>query len=200
MEKDISDLKYYSFVNTKVNGIDAIVSRTGYTGELGFEIYLENGKAASIWRMLLEAGNEKGLKPAGLGARDTLRLEKAMCLYGNDIDETTNPLEADLAWTVEFSKEDFNGKKELKKVKEAGIDRKLVGFVMSERGIPRHGYEIKVEGEVVGEVTSGSYSPSLDSNIGLAYIDKGYTSIGREIDISIRKRDVNAKIVEKPFI
>jgi len=200
MDKDISDLKYYSFVKTEVNGIDAIVSRTGYTGELGFEIYLEKGKAAPVWSMLLEAGNKKGLKPAGLGARDTLRLEKAMCLYGNDIDETTNPLEADLAWTVELSKEDFNGKKELEKVKEAGIDRKLVGFVMSERGIPRHGYEVKVEGKVVGEVTSGSYSPSLDRNIGLAYIDKKYTSIGRKIDISIRKRDVNAKIVEKPFI
>jgi aminomethyltransferase len=200
VEKDISDLKYYNFMETEIAGVKAIVSRTGYTGELGYEIYLEDDDAVTAWNALMEEGSDKGLKPAGLGARDTLRLEKALCLYGNDIDETTNPLEAGLSWTVKFDKDDFNGKDELEEVKENGVQRKLVGFIMEERGIPRHGYDIKIDNEVVGEVTSGSYSPTLDENIGLAYIDKDKASEDTELDICIRKREVKAKVIKTPFI
>ncbi len=200
VEKDISDLKYYNFLESEIAGVKAIVSRTGYTGELGYEIYLEDDDAVTVWNALMEEGSDKGLKPAGLGARDTLRLEKALCLYGNDIDETTNPLEAGLSWTVKFDKDDFNGKSELEKIKENGVQRKLVGFIMKERGIPRHGYDIKIDNEVVGEVTSGSYSPTLDENIGLAYIDKDKALEDTELDICIRKREVKAKIIETPFI
>lgn len=200
LEDDISDLKFYNFINTEIAGMEAIVSRTGYTGELGFEIYLDSGNAVDVWGALMEEGKDKGLKPAGLGARDTLRLEKALCLYGNDIDETTNPLEAGLGWTVKFDKDGFNGKEKLKQIKEEGIQKKLVGFIMSERGIPRHGYKILIDNEVVGEVTSGSYSPTLDENIGMAYIDKDYAKKDTEIQIQIRKREVKARIVETPFI
>lgn len=200
VDDDISDLKFYRFINTKINGFNTIISRTGYTGELGYEIYLKAEKGPELWRKILEVGSEKGLKPAGLGARDTLRLEKALCLYGNDIDEKTNPLEAGLSWTVKFNKEDFNGKSELEKVQQKGIKRKLVGFRMKERGIPRHGYKIKIDDKEIGEVTSGSYSPTLDENIGLAYVDLDYISIDTEIDISIRKREVKAQIVETPFV
>jgi len=200
LEDDISDLKFYNFINTNIAGVEAIVSRTGYTGELGFEIYLDSKNAVEVWEALIEEGKDKGLKPAGLGARDTLRLEKALCLYGNDIDESTNPLEAGLGWTVKFDKDGFNGKEKLEQIKEEGIQKKLVGFIMSERGIPRHGYEIVIDNEVVGEVTSGSYSPTLDENIGMAYIDKEYVKKDTEIKIRIRKREVKARIVETPFI
>ncbi len=200
LKDDISDLKFYNFINTEVAGIEAVVSRTGYTGELGFEIYLNSENAADVWEALMERGKDKGLKPAGLGARDTLRLEKALCLYGNDIDESTNPLEAGLGWTVKFDKEDFSGKESLEKIKEKGIERELVGFIMSERGIPRHGYKIIIDNEVVGEVTSGSYSPTLDENIGLAYIEKEYARKDTEVQIRIRKREVKARIVDTPFI
>jgi len=200
LEEDISNLKYYTFIETDIAGVEAIVSRTGYTGELGFEVYLKAEDAVKVWNAMLKEGSDKGLKPAGLGARDTLRLEKALCLYGNDIDETTNPLEANLGWTVKFDKEDFNGKEALEKVKEDGVKRTLVGFIMQERGIPRHGYEIKVDGEVVGEVTSGSYSPTLDENIGLAYVDKKLAEEDTELDVCIRKREVKAKIFKTPFI
>ena len=200
LEEDISNLKYYTFIETDIAGVEAIVSRTGYTGELGFEVYLKAEDAVKVWNAMLKEGSDKGLKPAGLGARDTLRLEKALCLYGNDIDETTNPLEANLGWTVKFDKEDFNGKEALEKVKEDGVKRTLVGFIMQERGIPRHGYEIKVDGEVVGEVTSGSYSPTLDENIGLAYVDKKLAEEDTDLDICIRKREVKAKIIKTPFI
>jgi len=200
LEEDISNLKYYTFIETDIEGVRAIVSRTGYTGELGFEVYLKTEDAVKVWNAMLKEGSDKGLKPAGLGARDTLRLEKALCLYGNDIDETTNPLEANLGWTVKFDKEDFNGKEALEKVKEDGVKRTLVGFIMQERGIPRHGYEIKVDGEVVGEVTSGSYSPTLDENIGLAYVDKKLAEEDTELDVCIRKREVKAKIFKTPFI
>lgn len=200
LKDDISDLKFYNFINTDIAGVEAIVSRTGYTGELGFEIYLDSENAVKVWEALIEEGKDKGLKPAGLGARDTLRLEKALCLYGNDIDESTNPLEAGLGWTVKFDKDEFNGKEKLKQIKEEGIQKKLVGFIMSERGIPRHGYEIVIDNAVVGEVTSGSYSPTLDENIGMAYIDKEYAKKDTEIKIRIRKREVEARIVETPFI
>lgn len=200
LEDDISDMKYYNFINTKIAGVEAIVSRTGYTGELGFEIYLNSENAEEVWGALMDKGEDKGLKPAGLGARDTLRLEKALCLYGNDIDESKNPLEAGLGWTIKFDKDDFNGKEQLEKVKENGVKKKLVGFIMSERGIPRHGYKIIIDNEEVGEVTSGSYSPTLDENIGLAYIDKKYARKDTEIQIRIRKREVKGKIVDTPFI
>lgn len=200
VDDNINDLKFYRFIETKINGYDAIISRTGYTGELGYEIYLKAENGSELWRKLLEIGNDKGLIPAGLGARDTLRLEKALCLYGNDISEKTNPLEAGLSWTVKLDKKDFNGKKELEKVVKKGIDRKLVGFKMVDRGIPRHGYKIKMNDKEVGEVTSGSYSPTLDENIGLAYIDVDKISVGNEIDICIRKREVKAEIIETPFV
>lgn len=200
IDKDISEIKFYSFINAEIADKEAIISRTGYTGELGYEIYLDSEVALEVWKKIMKQGESKGLVPAGLGARDTLRLEKAYCLYGNDIDENTNPLEAGLEWTVKFNKEDFNGKKILKELKENKIDRKLMGFVMQDRGIPRHDYKVEINGNIVGKVTSGSYSPSLDQNIGLAYIDSEDAELGKEVDICIRKRKVKAKIVKTPFI
>lgn len=200
INKDISKIKFYSFINAEIVDNEVIISRTGYTGELGYEIYLDSEVALEVWKQIMKQGESKGLIPAGLGARDTLRLEKAYCLYGNDIDEKTNPLEAGLEWTVKFDKKEFNGKEILKKVKEKKLTRKLMGFIMQGRGIPRHDYEVEVDGNIVGKVTSGSYSPSLDQNIGLAYIDIEYAKLDREVDICIRKRKVKAKLVKTPFI
>ncbi|AYO57256.1 glycine cleavage system protein T [Chryseobacterium sp. 6424] len=197
----LSDIPYYHFTEGKVAGFeDIIISNTGYTGSGGFEIYFKNENAAAIWDALLEAGNEFGLLPCGLAARDTLRLEKGFCLYGNDIDDTTSPLEAGLGWITKFDKE-FVDKDRFAKQKEEGIMRKLVGFEMQERAIPRHDYEVAdAEGNIIGKVTSGTMSPMKNIGIGLAYIDKPHYKIGTDIFIKIRNKNVPAKVVKLPFV
>lgn len=202
-EIDLHNLKNFWFVEGEINGSRALVSKTGYTGEVGYEIYLAPDRAISVWESLMEAGQDEGLLPAGLGARNTLRLEKRLCLYGNDIDESTHPFAAGLNWTVKFDKERFIGKTKLQGIKEEGYKRKLSGFIMEERGIPRHGYEIYSTGsedEVIGEVTSGSFSPTLKKNIGLGYLEKSRAQTGEKILIKIRDNYIEARIVETPFV
>ncbi len=197
---DLDALKYYWFERGQVAGKEVILSRTGYTGELGYEIYLSPTAAVFVWNKIMECGKEYGLLPIGLGARDTLRLEKKYCLYGNDIDETRHPLEAGLSWTVKFSKGSFIGYEPLLKYKEDGYQNKLVGFKLIDRGVPRHGYRIEAQGEEIGVVTSGSYSPSLNENIGLGYVRKDKAKVGEKIDIIIRGKTVKGQIVETPFV
>jgi aminomethyltransferase len=177
------------------------VSRTGYTGEDGFEVYVEAERAGEVWDALFDLTQGIGGVPVGLGARDTLRLEMKYCLYGNDIDETTTPLEAGIGWTVKFDKGDFVGKPALEKQKERGLKRKLSGFVMVDKGVPRHGFEIiDVDGNRIGAVTSGSYSPSLGENIGLGYLDLPHDGIGTEILVDVRKKPRLARVVDTPFL
>lgn len=200
---DIMNLKYYTFVRGKFAGIEnVIISATGYTGSGGVEIYFEdsNGAADKIWESIFEAGKADGIKPIGLGARDTLRLEMGYCLYGNDIDDTTSPLEGGLGWITKFNK-DFTGKALLEAQKAAGLTRKLVGFEMLERGIPRHDYLIKdASGNTIGKVTSGTQAPSLNKAVGLGYIAIASASIDTEIYIDIRNTLVKAKVVKAPFV
>jgi aminomethyltransferase len=177
-----------------------IISRTGYTGEPGFELYFDRDYSEDIWDIIFENGESYGLGAIGLGARDTLRLEKKYCLYGNDIDQTTNPLEAGLGWITKLDKEDFIGKSALQEVKAKGISRKLVGFTCEGRMIPRHHYEIVKNDRIVGSVTSGCYSPILDKNIGLGYINIEETTIGSQIIIKARGRQVEGQIVKTPFV
>ncbi len=197
---DLSEIKPFRLVQEEVNGKEMIISRTGYTGEDGFELYLSPEDADETWNSIMESGEEFGIMPAGLGCRNTLRLEAALCLYGNDINEDTNPLEAGLSWTVKFDKEDFYGKKALVETRDAGVERELVGFILKDRGIARHGYDIEVDDKKAGFVTSGSFSPTLDENIGMGYLQKEFVEVGKEISIMIRSREVKAKVVELPFI
>lgn len=199
---DLSQLPYYSFTVGEVSGVkDVIISNTGYTGSGGFEIYFKNEDAVKLWDDLTAAGEEFGLLPCGLGARDTLRLEKGFCLYGNDIDDTTSPLEAGLGWITKLDKEAFISKDKIAKVKEEGITRKLVGFEMLEKAIPRHDYPVvDAEGKVIGKVTSGTMSPMKKVGIGLAYIDKPHFKLGSEIYIQIRNKNIPAKVVKTPFV
>jgi len=200
---NLSDIPYYSFVTGAIAGADnVIISNTGYTGAGGFELYMYNDDAVKIWKAVFEAGEEYGILPIGLGARDTLRLEKGFCLYGNDIDDTTSPIEAGLGWITKFTdSKDFVDKEYLLKQKEEGVSRRLRGFVLEERGIPRHGYELVNENdETIGEVTSGGMSPILKKGIGLAYVNKGYTKFETEIYIKIRNKKIKAKIVKLPFV
>ncbi len=201
-EIDLLNMKYYNFEKGKFAGVDnVLISATGYTGSGGVEIYFDDkdDHAEKIWDAIMEIGSPKGLKPIGLGARDTLRLEKGFCLYGNDIDDTTSPLEAGLGWITKFSKE-FTNSETLKEEKEAGVSRKLIGFEMLEKGIARHGYEIKdFEGNILGVVTSGTQSPSLGKAIGLGYVKKNFAAQGSEIYISIRTNLLKAKVVKVPF-
>ncbi|MFO8074413.1 MAG: glycine cleavage system aminomethyltransferase GcvT [Polyangia bacterium] len=203
------DLPPFRFAEGEVAGRPCLVSRTGYTGEDGYELYCDNEHAAPVFRALMEAGEKHGLQPVGLGARDTLRLEAKLCLYGNDIDETTTPLEAGLKWTVKLEAGDFNGRDALVKQKEEGIPRKLAGFRMIDRGIARHGYPIvpadaEPDAEPISHVASGAPSPTLNENIGLAYLPrKGYKS-GKQIGIVVRAgtpraRTLRAEIVKTPF-
>ncbi len=202
-EMDILNLKYYSFVKGKFAGIDnVLISATGYTGAGGVEIYFEDKEdhAERIWNSIFEAGKSKGIKPIGLGARDTLRLEMGYCLYGNDIDDFTTPLEAGLSWITKFNK-DFEGKSFLEKQKAAGIDKKLVGFEMIEKGIPRHDYRIKdQEGNLIGRVTSGTQSPTLGKAIGMGYVAIENSPIDSEIYVEIRTKLLKARVVKLPFI
>ena len=199
-EVDILDMKYYTFQKGKFAGVDnVLISATGYTGSGGIEIYFENkdDNADIIWNKIFEAG--KDLKPIGLAARDTLRLEMGYCLYGNDIDDTTSPLEAGLGWITKFTK-DFTSKEVLEKQKAEGIKRKLAGIELTEKGIPRHGYEVlNQNNKIIGHVTSGTQSPSLRKPIGMAYVQLEYAKAGTEIFIKIRDKMVPAKVVKMPF-
>lgn len=196
----LNELKYYTFTIGTFAGVeDVIISATGYTGAGGFELYVPAAKAADVWQAVLKAGAPHGLLPAGLGARDTLRLEMGFCLYGNDIDDTTSPIEAGLGWITKFTK-DFIDKKRLEEQKEQGTTRRLVAFEMLERGIPRKGYPIEnAEGNTIGEVTSGTQSPSLDKAIGLGYVTIDHKKPDTEIFIRIRKKTLKAKVVRLPF-
>jgi aminomethyltransferase len=197
---DLASMEYYTFKKGVFAGIDnVVVSATGYTGAGGFEIYFDNANAGHIWNAIFEAGKSFGIKPIGLGARDTLRLEMGFCLYGNDIDDTTSPLEAGLGWVTKFNKE-FNNSASLQQQKQEGIKRKLVGFEMIDRGIPRHDYEIvDADGNNIGRVTSGTQSPSLQKAIGMGYVKTEFAKEGTEIFISIRDNKIKAKIVKPPF-
>ncbi len=201
-DMDILNLKYYTFEKGKFAGVDnVLVSATGYTGAGGVEIYFEDKDDAAniIWDAIFKAGAAEGIKPIGLGARDTLRLEMGYCLYGNDIDDRTSPLEAGLGWITKFTK-DFTAKDILLKQKEEGLKQKLVGFEMKEKGIARHDYEIKdFEGAVIGRVTSGTQSPTLGKAIGMGYVDTKHAAIGTEIFISIRNTLIKAQVVKIPF-
>lgn len=197
---DLSGIKFYHFVKGDFAGVqDVILSGTGYTGSGGLEIYFNPKDAEKIWNGVMEAGEEFGIKPAGLAARDTLRLEMGYCLYGNDIDETTSPFAANLGWITKFTK-DFVNSENLKKEKEEGPASKLVGFVLQERGIPRQGYEIVNEnGDQIGRVTSGTMSPSTGNAIGMGYVTADQSKIGNTIYIQVRKKAIPAEIVKPPF-
>ena len=201
-DEDIDPMKYYTFIHGQVMGVDAIISRTGYTGEYGFEIYFKGDEeiASKMFLEFAEKGKEFGIIPAGLGARDTLRLEAGMALYGNDIDNSHTILEANLSWILKFKKGDFIGKDVLLKQKEEGVTRKLIGFELVDRGIARHGYPVFVDGEQFGEVTSGTYGPFVKKSIGMTYLPIGKTEIGTEFQIEIRNKMVTAKVVAVPFI
>ena len=203
----LADLKYYTFTKGEVAGVpDILISATGYTGSGGFEIYFDNDRAKQIWDNIFKAGAEFGIKPIGLGARDTLRLEMGFCLYGNDINDTTSPIEAGLGWITKFTK-DFTNSINLQAQKENGIKRKLIGFEMIERGIPRSHYEIGIcqvetpdtTWKNIGNVTSGTQSPSLSIGIGMGYVNTAYSEPGTEIFIGIRNKNVKAKVVKMPF-
>jgi aminomethyltransferase len=202
-DQDILNLKYYTFVKGKFAGVDnVLISATGYTGAGGVEIYFEDkdDHASIIWDAIFKAGAPQGLKPIGLGARDTLRLEMGFCLYGNDIDDTTSPLEAGLGWITKFTK-NFTAREILENQKAAGLTRKLVGFEMIDKGIPRHNYEIKdANGEEVGFVTSGTQAPSLQKAIGMGYVDKSHAALDSEIYIAVRDKLLKAKVVKFPFV
>ena len=196
---NLADIKYYWFTTGEVAGVRATVSRTGYTGEDGFEVFVPPGQAERVWDAILMAGKAAGVVPAGLGARDTLRLEAAMRLYGNDMDETTTVLEADLGWIVGWKKDEFIGADVLRRQKSEGTSRKLAGFEILDRGIARHGHEVYLDGEKAGVVTSGTQTPYLKKAIGMAYLPAGRTEAGTEFEIDVRGRRVRARVVPMPF-
>jgi aminomethyltransferase len=193
------DLGYYRFLSGKFLGVDATISRTGYTGEDGFELYFDARHAAPVWEGLMRAGRERGLEPVGLGARDTLRLEVGYMLYGNDIDDTTTPLEAGLGWTVKLKKGDFVGRETLVRQKEQGLKRKLAGFELEGRRVPRHDMAIEAGGRTVGRVTSGTYSPTLERPIGMGYVETALAEIGTALDICAGEARLPARVVTRPF-
>lgn len=197
---DLASIKYYHFEVGPFAGIDnVIISATGYTGSGGFEIYCKNSEVEQVWNKVFEAGAAFGIKPIGLAARDTLRLEMGFCLYGNDINDTTSPIEAGLGWITKFTK-DFTNSENLKQQKEAGVTRKLIGFELIERGIPRHDYEIvDGNGNNIGIVTSGTMAPSLGKGIGMGYVATEFATVDSEIFIQIRNNKVKAKVVKMPF-
>lgn len=196
------ELEYYTFMLTKIAGMDIIISRTGYTGEIGYELYFTGNEkdAEKVWNEIMNAGKEFNIKPTGLGCRDTLRLEMGYCLYGNDIDKTTNPLEAGLSWITKLKKGDFVGSDALKKVKEEGLKRKLVPMIAEEKSFPRHGYEISKDGRKIGAITSGTVSPVLDKPIALGYVDAEFAVEGEKVNFVIRNKEIPAIIVKLPFV
>lgn len=200
---NLSEIKFYTFTTNKFARIDdVIISATGYTGAGGFELYFRNDVAEQIWKAIFEAGEEFGIKPIGLAARDTLRLEMGYCLYGNDIDDTTSPIEAGLGWITKFNhSRSFIDREFLMMQKNEGVTRRLRGFIMQERGIPRHDYElVNLEGMVIGKVTSGTMSPVLGKGIGMGYVAKEYSAFGTQIFVKIRNKTIPAEIVKLPFI
>jgi aminomethyltransferase len=201
-KEDLSKVEYYSFIRTTLAGISMIISCTGYTGELGFELYFtaDAEQAKEIWNAIFDAGKEFGITPVGLGARDTLRLEMGFCLYGNDIDKTTNPLEAGLGWITKLNKNDFNGRDAIVKAKQDGVKRKLIGFTLPDRALARHGCDIMYNTHLVGQVTSGTYSPSLQKGIGMGYIASDIANVGTIISILVRGKEIPATIVTVPFL
>lgn len=196
---NLSEIKFYWFHEGRIAGKDAFIARTGYTGEDGFEIGVSSNDATEVWQSILDAGTEFKIQPIGLAARDTLRLEMKYCLYGNDIHQTTNPIEAGLGWITKTDKGDFIGRDAILKVKENGAVRKLVGLVLQERAIPRHGYKIEKDGAEIGFITSGTFSPSLGKGICLGYVNVPHNGIGSQVDIVIRNKNVAAEIVKTPF-
>lgn len=195
----LADIQYYHFATGSVDGVPAVISRTGYTGEDGFELYINNRDAVHLWRRLLEAGAAEGVIPTGLGARDSLRLEMGYALYGNDIDDRHTPLEAGLGWVVKLDKPDFVGKAAMLQQKEAGVRQRLVGFLLQDRAFPRHGYEVRFQGQPAGEVTSGTVSPSLERGVGLAYLPTEASKTGTAIEVMVRDKAVAAEVVRPPF-
>ncbi|GIK21617.1 MAG: glycine cleavage system aminomethyltransferase GcvT [Ignavibacteriales bacterium] len=196
------NMEYYHFTNLKLAGVDMILSRTGYTGEVGYELYFKGDEktAEELWNKIFEAGKEFNIQPAGLAARDTLRLEMGFCLYGNDIDQTTNPLEAGLGWITKLSKQNFIGKDALVKIKENGLKRKLVAITSDEKTFPRHGYDISVNNKKIGTVTSGTVSPMLDKPIALGYVETEFSEIETDVNFLIRGKEIPAKVVKLPFV
>lgn len=196
------ELEYYHFFYAKIAGVNMIISRTGYTGELGYELYFKGNEqtAEQVWNSLFEAGKDEHIVPAGLGARDSLRLEMGYCLYGNDIDETTNPLEANLTWITKLNKKNFIGKEALLKIKEEGIKRKLVPLISYEKAFPRHGYDLLVDGKKIGYITSGTVSPILENPIALGYVSVDYAKEGTQINFLIRDKQIPAFVTKLPFI
>ena len=199
-DTDVVSIRYYHFAPGKVAGVPGLISRTGYTGEDGFELYVPAGEAARLWHALMEAGRPDGIRPIGLGARDTLRLEMKFALYGNDIDQTTNPLEAGLGWVVKPAKGEFIGRAAIEALRARGVARKLIGFEMVERQVARHGYRILKDGTEVGVVTSGSFSPSLERGIGMGYVRAALAAVGSEWDVEIRGVGQRARVVRTPFV
>ena len=198
----LEEIKYYRFTRGSVDGVEGIISRTGYTGEDGFEVYAPADRAEQLWNKILDTGNmgtPTGVLPCGLAARNTLRLEAGLALYGHEIDETTTPLEANLGWICKLDKGDFIGRDALAKQKEVGVKRKLVGFEVTNRGIARDDQEVLIDGERVGKVTSGSPAPFLKKNIGLAYVPVEFANVGQAINIDVRGRLVGAQVVKTPF-
>ncbi len=200
-EIDLSAMEYYTFKKGMFAGLEnVLVSATGYTGAGGFEIYVDNKDAEKLWNAVFEAGKNFGIAPIGLGARDTLRLEMGFCLYGNDIDDTTSPIEAGLGWITKFTK-DFTNRAAIEAQKTNGVTKKLVGFEMLDRGIPRHDYQIAdLDGNVIGKVTSGTQSPSLNKAIGMGYVNTAFSTVDTEIYVLIRDKAIKAKVVKLPFL
>ncbi len=198
-ETELEPIKYYHFTEGKVDGVDSIISRTGYTGEDGFEVYAAAAKAEQLWNKMLEIGKDVGILPCGLAARNTLRLESAMSLYGHELDDDISTLEAGLGWITKIDKGDFVGREKIVELKTTGVKRKLVGFEMKEPGIARDGFDVYIDDEKVGIVTSGSPAPFLKKNIGLAFVPPEFANIGQEIRIDVRGKKLLAEIVPTPF-
>jgi len=196
------NLEYYHFFEAKCAGINMLVSRTGYTGELGYELYFKASEkeAELVWEKLFEAGKEFNIQPIGLGARDSLRLEMGFCLYGNDIDQTTNPLEGSLGWITKLNKDNFIGKSALLQVKADGLKRKLVPMISDEKVFPRHGYDLAIDGKKIGCITSGTVSPVLEKAIAMGYVDAQYTKEDTQVNILIRGKEVPARVTKLPFV
>jgi aminomethyltransferase len=199
-DRDVTRVPYYHFVSGAVAGVQCLISRTGYTGEDGFELYVQAARAEALWNALMDAGKPDGIQPIGLGARDTLRLEMKFALYGNDIDETTNPLEAGLGWVVKPAKGEWIGRGAIEAMRAAGVKRKLVGFEMAERAVGRHGYRMLKDGAAAGIVTSGTFSPSLERCIGMGYITSELAAAGTEFDVDIRGQAHRARVAKTPFV
>jgi aminomethyltransferase len=201
-DANLAGLQYYHFTRGAIAGVEMIISRTGYTGELGFELYFPSDVKAGdrVWEAIFDAGKEFGIGPIGLGARDTLRLEMGYCLYGHDIDQSTNPLEAGLGWITKLDKPAVIGRSAIMDAKAAGLRRKLVGFAFDDRAFPRQGYPIHARGEQIGVVTSGTFSPTLDRGIGMGYVPRAFSTPGSAIDVVIRGRGIPARVVSLPFI